>query len=113
MLEVLCLDDEPELCEIFSDEFSSPEVKVTWFTDADSALRAANDGNYQLIFLDYRLPGTTGDLVALKMRPEIPKYLITGDLNIETKYKFLKVFEKPYDKAKIKAEIDKYIKRLS
>jgi DNA-binding response OmpR family regulator len=38
---VLYLDDEAELCEIFSDELSSPEVSVTTYTDPDAAIAAA------------------------------------------------------------------------
>ena len=47
------------------------------------------------MFIDYRLPQTTGDDVAQKLDPSIPKVLITGDHHVQTTYQFIACLEKP------------------
>lgn len=94
-LNVYYLDDEPELCENFSDYFNSPEIKVTTFTDPKKFIETTRNHPPHLIFLDYRLPETTGDQVAQKLDPKLPKCLITGDISVDTTYKFIKVLSKP------------------
>ena len=96
-LKVLFLDDEPLLGENFADEFSSEAVQVDTFTEPKLAIAHAIKYPPDLIFLDYRLPGTTGDEVAQLMAPGIPKYLLTGDLSVKTKYAFTAIFTKPVD----------------
>ena len=105
-LKVYYLDDEPDLCENFSDALSSNEIVVTTFSRAQLLFEAVKKSAPDLIFLDYRLPGTNGDDVARELPVEIPKFLITGDLSVKAKYPFLKVFEKPYKTEDILAAID-------
>ena len=95
-LKVYYLDDEEALCEIFVDFFASSNVEVTTFTDPSLALDAAKINPPDILFIDYRLPGTTGDEVAKSMAADIPKYLITGDISVRTEYKFKAIFHKPY-----------------
>lgn len=94
-LKILYLDDEEALCELFFDEFSSPDIQVMTFTDPKKAMEEARTTAPDLMFLDYRLPGTTGDEIAQSMPPQIPKYLITGDNDVKTTYKFVAIFHKP------------------
>ena len=101
-LKVMYLDDEPDLCDIFSDEFSTDEIIIVTFTDANNAIEASKRSPPDVIFVDYRLPGTSGDLVALEMPAAIPKYLMTGEVTVATKYKFNCVFGKPYDREGIR-----------
>lgn len=101
LFNIIYLDDEPDLCEIFSDEFSAKDIAIITYTSADTAIKAANQNHPDLIFIDYRLPLTNGDEVALAMPPHIPKYLVTGEQNVETKYKFSGVLGKPLDRKKI------------
>jgi FixJ family two-component response regulator len=94
-LKVYYLDDEPDLCENLADILSSPEVTVETFQDAASLVSRCEKFKPDLIFLDYRLPGTTGDEVAQKLEPSIPKILITGDIHVQTNYQFVAVLPKP------------------
>ena len=96
-LKVLFLDDEPILGENFADEFSSEAVQVDTFTEPKLAIAHAIKYPPDLIFLDYRLPETTGDEVAQLMALGIPRYLLTGDLSVKTKYAFTAIFTKPVD----------------
>lgn len=104
-LKVVYLDDEPVLCEIFSDLFSSPQIEVKTFTDPSLAIKFINENVPDVIFLDYRLPGTTGDEVAQLLPPAIPKFLITGDTKVDTKYNFAQLFHKPYKEEEIVSAI--------
>lgn len=105
------LDDEEDLCQIFIDYFASKDVVVTTFIDPKIAIDAINKNPPHLFFIDYRMPGTTGDEVAKVLDPNIPKFLITGDISINTQYKFEKVFTKPYEESAISELISSYISR--
>ena len=108
-LKVLFLDDEPALCEIFADDFSSETIQVSTFTEPNLAIEHAKQHPPDLIFIDYRLPGTTGDEVAQLMAPGIPKYLITGDIRVKTNYAFAAVFTKPASPKEILAIFSQFM----
>jgi DNA-binding NtrC family response regulator len=93
-LKVFYLDDEIDLCEIFFETFDSPEIEVKVFSEPSQILEAVQSNPPDVIFLDYRLPNTTGDLVALKMNNAIPKYLMTGELDVVTVAKFEAILTK-------------------
>ena len=96
-LKIVYIDDEIDLCEMFSDLFSSPETEIKTYIDPQVAINEISSNPPDLIFLDYRLPGITGDEVAKKLNNNIPKILITGDANIKTEYSFNKIYTKPYE----------------
>ncbi len=100
-INVIYLDDEPMLCELFSEFFSSDDIIITTFTDVYTAIDEIKKNPPDLIFIDFRLPGMNGDQVALQLAPSIPKFLITGDIDVETAYKFTKVIPKPYKRDEI------------
>lgn len=97
ILNVFFLDDEVMLRDIVWEEFSTPEIKITCFSDPELAIAEANKNPPDVIIIDYRLVGYTGELVAMAIPQKITKYLITGELNIETKYKFDAVIKKPFN----------------
>jgi DNA-binding response OmpR family regulator len=102
-LNVWYIDDEPDLCEVFCEYFSDTDVIVTTFTDPNAALSAAKLVLPDLLFIDYRLPTTTGDKVAQLFAPSVPIYLVTGDITVNTQYRFLRIFPKPYNEKDILA----------
>lgn len=106
LIKVLYLDDEPDLCDLFSEEFSSETVQVVTFTSPQRAMEYVKKSPPDIAFLDYRLPGTSGDKVALTMALDGPVILITGDINVNTEYLFKEVLNKPVIKEKIKKIID-------
>ena len=109
-LKVYYLDDEQDLCEIFVDYFASNEVEVTTFTDPAKAIDASRESPPEVLFVDYRLPGTTGDEVAKSLAAEIPKYLITGDISVKAEYTFQAIFYKPYKPEDIQQVLDGFLK---
>lgn len=94
---IVYLDDETELCELFVDYFSSDEVQVKSFENEEFAIHEIKTNPPDLVFLDLNLFSTTGEKVAARIDPNIPKALITGDIRINSKPPFLKVFHKPLD----------------
>jgi len=107
-LKVFYLDDEEDLCENFSDYFASDKVAVTTFTDPDAAIEAVTKQVPDLFFVDYRLPGITGDEVAKLLPSDIPKFLLTGDISLNSTYKFIRVINKPYNSEEILKIIEEY-----
>jgi DNA-binding NtrC family response regulator len=100
-LKLVYLDDEPDLCDIFMDMFSADDVEVRTFVDPVQAVQSITSEPPDLIFLDYRLPNTTGDKIAVSLDNAIPKVLITGDITVKTEYSFVRVLEKPYRQADV------------
>lgn len=94
-IKVYYIDDEVDLCENFEDFFSTPEVIVKTFVDPMVAIEFIKSNPPDLLFIDYRLRGITGDEVSKQLDPNIPKILITGEISVKTDYKFLKEFSKP------------------
>lgn len=96
-LKIYYLDDEKDLLDNFADLFSTPDREIVTFTDPEEAVAAIKASPPDILFIDYRLPGCTGDQVANRLDPSIPKVLITGDMHVNSSYKFYKIFEKPVD----------------
>jgi len=94
-LKVFYLDDELDLLSLFQDTFDSPKIEIITFSNSNELIRAASTGAPDVVFLDYRLPATTGLEVANQLPPEIKKVLITGDLNVQVPKGFAAVFTKP------------------
>lgn len=110
MLNVLHLDDEEEICSVFADLFSSPQISIKSFTNARAAIEEVKKNPPDLIFLDYRLPGTNGEEVATEMNTKIPICLISGDITLKTNYAFSAVFKKPWKSTEIQAFLNTFIK---
>ncbi len=105
-LKIVYLDDEPDLLEIFTDEYASDQFAIRTYSNVNEAIAAIKSDPPDLIFLDYQLPGTTGDKIALSLDPGIPKYLITGNLSVKLEANFAKVLQKPIDFQAVRTILD-------
>lgn len=110
MLTIIYVDDEPDLLEMFSEIFSTPDITIRGFSDPDQAIAEIKKTPVDLVFLDYRLKKTTGDKVALQIDPKIPKALITGDLQVKCEAEFKAYFEKPMKIDEIRNFISSFVK---
>ena len=108
-MRVYYLDDEPDLLEMFAETFSTPDVSIETFSSPQVALEVIRRCPPDLLFLDHRLPGTTGEAVAMQVSPLIPKALVTGDVNLKTTFSFDAVFGKPLDVEQIDAFIRSHV----
>ena len=104
-LKVYCLDDEPALLEILVDMFASEEVQMMTFTDPRAAIEAIRLDPPDLLFVDYRLPNTTGLLVAKQLNATFPIYLVTGEINMPHDPVFRGILHKPMKMEAIEALI--------
>jgi DNA-binding NtrC family response regulator len=110
VFKVYYLDDEPELCSIFESMFSSETVKVITFTDEKVATEVFHTDPPDLLFLDYRLKKTNGDLLAQMLQPQMPTFLISGEITLKTVFNFTQIFGKPIKTKVIRELIQSYDK---
>ncbi len=108
-INVYYVDDEKDLCEIFSDFFTSDNIKITTFEDPKEALKVAKESPPDLLLIDFRMPGMTGEELAFALNDNTPKVLVTGDIRIDCQYPFLQIIRKPYDFNKIQSLLDTYV----
>jgi FixJ family two-component response regulator len=94
LLKIVYIDDEEALCENFKDLHTSDEVEIESFTSPELAIEYMRLNPADLVFIDFRLPGTTGDQVAHAMNISKPIVLITGELEVKTSYPFHSVIQK-------------------
>lgn len=107
-LKVYYLDDEIELCEIFSEYFELDGLDITTFIDATEAIQACNLNPPDLFIIDFRLTDTTGAKVALAIEENIPKILVTGELSLDDSSMFTQVILKPNHLLEIEKIINGY-----
>lgn len=104
--ELVYIDDEVELTEIFSELLEGTHYKVTTFNDEHLAIQYCNETIPFLAFIDFRLHSMMGDEVALKLPPNTKTILVSGDLEPETNFKFDGFIAKPFKLAKILETLD-------
>lgn len=110
--KVYFLDDEPDICSMFADNFADASISIRTFTDPKDALLAARSEPPVLFFIDFRLPGTTGDEVAEQLDPSIPVVLLSGDLDVETKTSFVhKLSKAPFPWREIEDLLARYLRK--
>lgn len=96
-LRITYIDDEPDLCQMFFDNFDNELFAVMTFTDPSEGVDAVLKDEPDLVVLDYRFPNTSGYEVAAMLPVHIPIALVSGDLSLKSGSRFLKVFGKPFD----------------
>lgn len=85
-LNVLYVEDEPEIIELVERRFASKFNLFTSVTSAEDALTIYKENNYDLILTDYLLPGINGMEFAkevLKIKGKVPIILITGYVDMQ------------------------------
>lgn len=102
-LNVVFIDDEADFGEIFQELFKSEAIKVNFFSCPKQAIEYVKNNSVDVCFIDYRIPQTTGDKIAQQLPAAIPKYLLTGELDVQPEYNFNAILPKPFDSNKIRA----------
>lgn len=69
---VLLVEDEKKTAEMLTQALESEGITVNWVTDGQSALEQIGKGKFDLIILDLKLPGMTGDQVLENIRRDDP-----------------------------------------
>jgi CheY-like chemotaxis protein len=96
MSSIVYLDDERELTEIFELLFEPTHHNVAVFNDEHEAIEFCRTSPPDVFFVDYRLEQMKGDEVAARIAPEIRKILVTGDIKVESEFKFDAIINKPF-----------------
>lgn len=78
---ILVVDDEPPIRELLKSYFAKHGYEVTTSSDAQEALRLADETPLNLVILDVLLPDTDGLEVLERMKsahPNLPIIIMTG-----------------------------------
>jgi DNA-binding NtrC family response regulator len=101
-LTVIYVDDEIDLLQVFIQTLGRNGIEVKGFADPHLGLTEALARPPDVMIVDYRLPGMTGDQLVQKLPPGITTALVTGDLNVNLKAPFTRIFSKPYELLEIR-----------
>ncbi len=112
-LNVFFIDDEPLLCEMFSEIYSSENVRIHAFSDHELALAAAEVVEIDIAFIDLRMPGLRGEKIAERLPSSVDCYLVTGEIAPEYTFNFRGVITKPFHNETIRSIIQNKLKSLS
>lgn len=96
MSKIVFIDDEQDICELFNEFFSEFYYDVNTFTEVEKAIEFCITEKPQLVFVDFRLKDCLGHDVARRLNPDSKKVLLTGELDVNTDFKFDRVMQKPF-----------------
>jgi DNA-binding NtrC family response regulator len=85
MLNILIVDDEPDLCDLIADTLVEEGHQVTCVHDGAAAIAAATDAAFDVVLADVRLPKMDGLTLFRRLRAESPAtdmILMTGSANV-------------------------------
>ena len=116
-LQILVVDDDPEIGQLISDIMTKSSCQVTVALSSPEALNLIGDKHFDMLFLDLILPGMDGIEAFKRIREEnqnIPVAIITGypdsDLMDQAlKYGPLTVIKKPFSHSNILAVVDSFL----
>lgn len=92
-LNILVVDDEPSQREMLGGFLKGEGHAIGKAEDGPTAIRQVRDGHYDLVLLDYKMPGMSGMEVlqaVKKLNPEIDVVIITAFGTIETAVEAMK-----------------------
>lgn len=99
---LLLVEDEKKTGQILKQALETEGIEVVWAQDGQAALDTMEKGKFDLIILDLKLPGMSGDEVLERVR-KIDPYV---DVVVYTNYQ-----EPPVMKKLINLGIEKYINK--
>ena len=96
---VLVVDDEPIICQTLKMILRFDGHRAEAVMTGQAALDAVASNSFDIVFLDYQMPGMTGDKVARAIRsqsPQKPIIFITGCVPKPSSPDIDLVIEKPF-----------------
>jgi DNA-binding response OmpR family regulator len=103
--KVLIIDDEKDFLDIIAERIRARGMDVSTTTSAEDAIHMVEEKSYDVIIMDFMMPGMNGfqTLKAMKeKKPEVQIILLTGNVLEENRIEAkelgaLDVIEKPPD----------------
>lgn len=108
MSNIVYLDDEPELNEIFRLFLEDTSHHVMTFTDEQQALTYCKQTPPDILFVDYSLKTMKGDDIARQLPNSVIKILVTGNFSIDSDVVFDAIVSKPFKIAELLSVVDKF-----
>lgn len=90
MNTVMLVEDETKTAEMLKQALESEGIEVAWVTDGQAALDLMGKGKFDLIILDLKLPGMSGDQALEEIR-RVDPYI---DVVVYTNYQDPPVMQK-------------------
>lgn len=115
---ILVIDDDESTCSLFKDTLREAGQAATTATDAFKGLELVRDQDFDLVFLDLKMPGMDGAELFRKIRltkPKLPVTVITGYPESELMASALthgpfSVMRKPFRSSDIVACVESYVR---
>ena len=118
MIEVLMIEDDPELAEILSEYLAQFDINVTNIEDPFIGISTLNTKKFDLVILDLTLPGLDGlDVCSdIRKRHDIPIIISSARHDINDKVEALErgaddYLPKPYNPRELEARIKSLLRR--
>ena len=95
-IKIYFLDDETDILDIFKETFSSKDFIISTFNNPNDLIETSKVNKPDLFFLDNKIPHFTADIISKELDPNIPKAIITADVNYKFEMNYIAIFGKPY-----------------
>ena len=115
---ILVIDDDEIVCSLFIDTLEETGHAVTTVSESSKGLELVKDGDYDLVFLDLKIPEMDGAELFRQIRvakPKLPVTIITGypDSELMTRaltYGPFGVMNKPFRGSDILTAVNTYLR---
>lgn len=116
--DILIIDDDETLCTLFQDTLQGEGHTITTVSESSKGLELVKDRDYDMGFLDLKMPGIDGAELFRQIRvikPDLPVIIITGypdsDLMMRAlAYGPLGVMRKPFRSSDIITAVNNYLR---
>ena len=115
---ILVIDDDETICSLFKDTLEEAGHTVTTVSESSKGMKLVEDRDYDLVFLDLKMPGMDGAELYRQIgeaKPNLPVTIITGypDSDLMSRaltYGPLGIMSKPFRGSDIMTAINNYLR---
>ena len=115
---ILVIDDDETICSLFKDTLGEAGHTVTTVSESSKGLELVKERDYDLVFLDLKMPEMDGSELFRQIKavkPKLPVTIITGYPDSDLMARALAhgplgVMSKPFNSSDILTAIDNYLR---
>jgi len=116
-LKILLIDDDETGCQLLKEQLEEENYRVEYCLRGEVGLQKLKLDKYNLVILNYMMPGMRGDEVLEQIKriyPLMPVIILTGYADVDTARKFGRIgasdfVSKPYEFDDFLARVQKFI----